>query len=135
VLKWKDADRYITKVDMSKAKHKPTIFAYGFDAAGFVIPSDPLETAKYVVRFIGYRAEQSLDEADGIIMPSGIFEQFKTSNSYYDSHTYVTCDKDHLAKREKEAFQNFKRGGRTYYLSLFNVSLDQSAANQFTVKV
>lgn len=101
---------------MSKAKDKATIFAYGFDAAGFTIPSDPLETAKYLIRFIGYEAEQSLEDADGIIMPSGIFEDFKSSNSYGGSHSWVECDKDHLAKRIKEVFQNYKRGGWIAFL-------------------
>ena len=101
---------------MSKSKDKPTVFAYGFDAAGFVLPSDPLETAKYVVRFIGFRAEQSLEDADGIIVPSGIFEEFKEGGTYYDSRTYVVCDKDHLAKRTKEIFQNYKRGGWIAFL-------------------
>ncbi len=102
---------------MSKAKAKPTIFAYGFDAAGFITHADPLETATYVVRFIGYRSEESLEGADGIITPSGIFEKFNTSGySYGDNHTWVEWDKDHLAKREKEVFQNYKRGGWIAFL-------------------
>jgi hypothetical protein len=102
---------------MSEAKGKPTIFAYGFDAAGFTVPSDPVETEKYVIRFIGYNANQSLEDADGIIIPSGIFETRKSSNSYMGSSSWMVCNsKDHLAKREKEVFQNFRRGGWTALL-------------------
>jgi hypothetical protein len=102
---------------MSKGKTKPTIFAYGFDAAGFALPSEPIESSKYLIQFVQHTAEQSLEEADGIITPSGIFETLKTSNSYMGSSSWLVCDsKDHLAKREKEIFQNFKRGGWTAFL-------------------
>lgn len=101
---------------MSRAKDKAKIIAYGFDAAGFNIPSDPLETAKYSVRFIGFNADQNLEGADGIIIPSGIFENFGTRDGIYEKHMYVMCDKDHLAKRTKEVFQNHKRGGWIAFL-------------------
>jgi hypothetical protein len=102
---------------MSKAKDKPTIFAYGFDAAGFAVPTDPLESAKFSIRFVTYASEESLEPADGIITPSGIFETWETSNSYMGSSSWLVCtNKDHLAKREKEVFQNFKRGGWTAFL-------------------
>lgn len=99
---------------MNKPKAKPTIFAYCFDAAGFAMPQEPLETAKYTVQFIGYSEEQSLEHADGIITPSGVFETFH--NESYSCYVQVRCDKDHLAKREKEVFQNFKRGGWIAFL-------------------
>ncbi|MGA2241985.1 MAG: hypothetical protein ABSH11_08080 [Verrucomicrobiota bacterium] len=40
--------RYLSADDMNKVKGKATIFACGFDAAGFAVPAEPLETAKYV---------------------------------------------------------------------------------------
>jgi hypothetical protein len=102
---------------MSKAKAKPTIFAYGFDAAGFAIPTESVESAKFLIRFVPYVSEESLERADGIITPSGIFESWKSSNSYMGRSSWPVCDnKDLLAKREKEVFQNFKRGGWTAFL-------------------
>jgi len=103
---------------MKKAGRKLTIFAYGFDAAGFAIPSEPIEGDNYTIRFLAYTTEQSLAEADGVIVPSGIFEQIKTSRSYSYSGPprWVECDKDHLAKREKQVFQLFKKGGWTAFL-------------------
>jgi hypothetical protein len=101
---------------MDKAKARPIIFAYGFDEAGFAMPSEDLETTSYIIRFIEYRANQSLEEADGIIMPSGIFEDFKSNRNIGGSSTWVECDKDHLARREKEVYQNFRRGGWSAFL-------------------
>lgn len=101
---------------MSKAKAKPIIFAYGFDAAGFAIPTDPLETTKYQIRFVGYESTESLEDADGIITPSGIFEKFETHHSYGGGYTTVDCDKDHLAKRTKEAVQLCRQGGWIVFL-------------------
>ena len=109
---------------MKKTKNKATIFAYGFDAAGFPVPGDPLETANYLIRFVGYEAKESLEDADGIITPSGIFERFQTSSSFYDSHTYVDCDKDHLAKRTKETMQHCRQGGWIAFL-LRSVNMDR----------
>ena len=71
---------------------------------------------KYVIRFIGYDASESLAKADGIITPSGIFEKFKSTSGYGGTRHWVECNKDLLAKREKEAFQNYKRGGWTAFL-------------------
>ena len=90
---------------------KPVIFAYGFEAAGFIVPGEEIETDNYRVRFIGFQAELSLEDARGIIMPSGIFERFKEADSLYGGGAYVACDRERLAKRMKEVIQNYKRGG------------------------
>jgi hypothetical protein len=110
---------------MNKAKAKPTIIAYGFDAAGFAIPETQLETAKFIIRFLEYNAEESLENANGIITPSGIFEKFETTDNYYDSHTYVKCDKDQLAKRTKEVIQNCQNSGWIAFL-VQKVNMDRS---------
>jgi hypothetical protein len=101
---------------MKKAGRKWTILAYGFDKVGFSIPSDPIEADDYVIRFLGYTAEQSLAEADGVIVPSGIFEQIKARTNYGGHHRWVECDKDHLAKREKQVVQLFNKGGWAAFL-------------------
>lgn len=101
---------------MKKNATKPIIYAYGFDKAGFITPSELLETKNYIIRFLGYAVEQSLEEADGIILPSGIFEEFKSESGYGGTSRWVECDTDHLAKREKEVFQNFNKGGWTAFL-------------------
>jgi len=97
---------------MKNAGPKPTIYAYGFDKAGFTIPSETIEGKNHIIRFLGYAAEESLEPADGIIMPSGIFEELHSDRDYMQySHRSVTYDHDHLARREKQVFQNYKRGG------------------------
>lgn len=95
-------------------KNKPTIFAYGFDLAGFPIPSRSFESEEFVIRFVTFNEAQTLEEADGVIVPSGIFEREVSS---YGGAAWLVCrDVDHLAKREKEIFQNFKRGGWIAFL-------------------
>src|SRR3989442_1296892 len=109
----KEASGYPAKDEMSKTKEKPTIFAYGFDAAGFAAPSDPQELPKLLIRFVPYASEESLESADGIITPSGIFEEWESSNSYRGSSSWLVCkNKDHMAK----VFQNFNRGGWIAFL-------------------
>jgi hypothetical protein len=94
---------------MKNGARKTKIIAYGFDAAGFAIPSDPIEADTYTIRFLGYGAEQSLTDAQGVIVPSGIFERIKSNAGLYGGdHRWVEWDKDTLAKREKQVFQNFK---------------------------
>src|SRR5215510_8536724 len=100
---------------MKKAGRKPTIFAYGFDAAGFAIPSGPFETDSCTIRFLGYSAQESLAEADAVILPSGIFERWETGQGYGASPR-VECDKDHMALREKQIYQSFKKGGWIAFL-------------------
>lgn len=101
---------------MIKKKGKTTVLAYGFEVAGFMTPTEPLESENHIIHFVEYRSEQSLEKADGIIMPSGIFEQFKTRESYQGNYTVVDYDKDLLAKRQKEVLQNSKRGGWVAFL-------------------
>jgi hypothetical protein len=55
---------------MREAKDKAAIIACECDAAGFTVQSEPLEAASYFVRFIVYRAEQCLEEAAGMVIPS-----------------------------------------------------------------
>src|SRR5881394_3193236 len=96
----KEASGYPARDEMSKTKDKPTIFAYGFDAAGFAAPSDPLELPKLLIRFVPYASEESLEPADGIITASGIFEEWESSNSYMGRSSWLVCkNKDHMAKR------------------------------------
>jgi hypothetical protein len=101
---------------MNKAKSKRVIFAYGFDAAGFGPAGESIDAEHYVIHFVGHRATQSLEHADGVIMPSGIFEKIESSCGMGRTSTWIEFDKDHLAKREKEVYQNLKRGGWTAFL-------------------
>jgi hypothetical protein len=101
---------------MSNKDRKLQIFAYGFDAAGFVTPTETIERENYAVRFLDLRANQSLEKADGLVLPSGIFETTKVTRDYDGSSIRFECDNDYLAKREKEVMHNLRRGGWTAFL-------------------
>lgn len=54
---------------------KLNIFAYGFDKYGFDLPKESLSVNNICdIEFIKYSDPRDLDEADGVIMPQGIFE-------------------------------------------------------------
>jgi hypothetical protein len=92
-------------------KAKKPIFAFGFDAAGFSIPSGDLKLLDGLrLRYVSYRADDSLADAEGVIIPSGIFE------SAYGGRDWLTGDKDQIALREKQLFQLFERGGWVAFL-------------------
>ena len=102
---------------MNKRTAKPTIYAYGFDKCGFSFPSGSLESSSYTVKFLGYESDSSLEDADGLVIPSGIFEEFKSeSDAWGDKHLAVRFDKALLASREKELFNAFKKGTWTAFL-------------------
>jgi hypothetical protein len=56
-----------------------TIFAYGFDAAGFEIRDQPSELSDGSrLEFVSFSNTRDLNEADGVIIPQGIFEKIET---------------------------------------------------------
>jgi hypothetical protein len=101
---------------MKKTKAKKLIFAYGFDAAGFNPALEPIETSDYVIHFIPHGSPQSLEEADGIVTLSGIFERFSFTDGMGRTSVWVQCDKDHLARREKEVTHTIQGGGWIAFL-------------------
>jgi hypothetical protein len=124
--------------DIMKNVKKPTIYAYGFDKRGFPLPGTPVEEAGFILRFIGYEAECSLEEADGLVIPSGIFEKIYWPKDFYGpSEQQIQYDVDLLAVREKQLFNAFKRGVWTAFLlqevnnGKFNDWTDTDLAKKF----
>ena len=102
---------------MSKKITQPTIYAYGFDKCGFSLPPDRLDGESYVVESLGYQSDSSLEDADGVIIPSGIFEEFYwESDSWGDKQLAVRFDKSVLASREKQLYNAYKNGAWTVFL-------------------
>jgi len=102
---------------MSKKAPKPIIYAYGFDKCRFMLPSSPHETNEFVVKFFAYESDCSFEEADGLIIPSGIFEEIYWENDYLGGREQkIRFDKAVLAAREKQLYNAFKSGVWTLFM-------------------
>lgn len=102
---------------MNKSTKKAIVYAYGFDKLSFATPGSPVEEDEFILKFVGYSAECSLEEADALIIPSGIFEEFHPPTyPFGPSEPQVKYDSDLLAAREKQLFNAFKRGAWTAFL-------------------
>lgn len=80
------------------------IYMYAFDRKGFPKRSSPLKIADDLeLHFVGYKDERRLDTADGLIIPSGVFESFKTQpGAYSGPWVDVHCDETLLLTRFRE---------------------------------
>src|SRR5690242_1754755 len=99
-----------------KLRDHQTIFAYGFDRAGFTTPHDPIVIDRAVtVQFVDFYSSRSLTEADGIIVPQGIFEQIETRSDLFSGlfgeKTFVSVDRSLMLERELQVF-NLLRDGK-----------------------
>ena len=99
-------EEQITVMTSSKIhppEHPPiTVVAYGFDAIGFqpLIDTTNINTT---VKFEHLGTNDSLDNADGVIIPQGIFENIgKTTGFYSGSYTEVSVRKDLLLETERQ---------------------------------
>jgi hypothetical protein len=91
---------------------KSKIFAYGFAAARFVTHHEPVDGGDIgQIEFINFYHPASLETADGVIVPQGIFEKFQLYKSTFGPRTTVTVDKAWLLERERQVF-NLLRAGK-----------------------
>ena len=102
-----EVSKAVEKAEAVVAKKKPakelTIFAYGFEKAGFRVPTEvvPLEGVGQLL-FVRQNEPVKLDDSDGVIVPSGIFESFELKEGWNSSYWEVYCDKDLLIEKEKQ---------------------------------
>lgn len=95
---------------MASKKYK--INCIGFQSIGYQIENGKeVSTDSCEIQFFSLKASPPLDEFDGIIIPSGIFESFEHVSNYMDSYTKVYCERDLLLKRERELINLFKKQG------------------------
>lgn len=88
------------------------IFAYGFDARGFSTHQEPVHASDIgQIEFIDFYHPVSLEIADGVIVPQGIFEKLQSCSSTFGPRTKVTVDKSWLLERERQVF-NLLRAGK-----------------------
>jgi hypothetical protein len=101
---------------MAAVKSKTSlVYAYGFDSLGFSETSD-LEHDQFTIRFIPYRSTDSLEGADGLLIPSGIFETFETHSPHWQPYTTCRSDTHRMAEREKQIFNAWDAGAWTCFL-------------------
>jgi hypothetical protein len=101
-----------SKTDKDKSPRETRIFTYGFDAAGFPT-RDKLVFLFDVgtIEFIDFNDAISLEVADGVIIPQGIFEKIESRPSTFGRRTTVSVHKSSLLERERQVF-NLLRAGK-----------------------
>ncbi len=57
--------------------HPEKVVAYGFEKLGFTIPNEDVIGENFQIQWRSYTAPSSLEGADGVIIPQGIFEHFE----------------------------------------------------------
>jgi hypothetical protein len=100
----------------SIVRARETVFAYGFDQAGFTTTHGPISINSSVsVEFVDFYSSINLNEADGVIVPQGIFEKIETRTDLFSGlfgeKTFVLVDKSLLLERERQVF-NLLRDGK-----------------------
>jgi hypothetical protein len=100
----------------SIVRARETVFAYGFDQAGFTTTHGPISINSSVsVQFVDFYSSINLNEADGVIVPQGIFEKIETRTDLFSGlfgeKTFVLVDKSLLLERERQVF-NLLRDGK-----------------------
>jgi hypothetical protein len=100
----------------SIVRARETVFAYGFDQAGFTTTHGPISiNSSVTVQFVDFYSSRNLNEADGVIVPQGIFEKIETRTDLFSGlfgeKTVVLVDKSLLLERERQVF-NLLRDGK-----------------------
>src|SRR6266542_2484830 len=93
----------------------PIVYAYGFDSLGYP-ESANLDHDEFSIQFISYSATDSLESADGLLIPSGIFETFQTHSPNWQPYTTCHSDRHRMAEREKQIFNAWEGGAWTCFL-------------------
>jgi hypothetical protein len=100
----------------NKVRARETIFTYGFDQAGFATTHDLISiNSAITVEFVDFYSSRNLNDADGVIIPQGIFEKLETRTDLFSGlfgeKTFVLVDKSLLLERERQVF-NLLRDGK-----------------------
>ena len=99
------------KIDQGTSRQGATIFAYGFDAAGFSTHRDPMFLLNVgQIEFIDFLNPTSFEMADGVIIPQGIFEQIKREPSTFGANSNITLHRAFMLERERQLFDCLREG-------------------------
>ena len=103
----------ISELSDNKIAAEARVFAYGFDAAGFRAQRESVSLAGVGrIEFVDFYDSTTLEAADGVIIPQGIFEEINSQPSrLIGPRTTVSVDKSLLLERERQVF-NLLRAGK-----------------------
>ena len=98
--------------DKQKSK-LPRIYAYGLEKYGFDIEQNELiiNKDKAIVEFISISDKRNLDNATGIVIPSGVFEEFEIEPNYVYRIENVYCNSDLMLQRQREIINLLRNNG------------------------
>jgi hypothetical protein len=90
-----------------------TIVAYGFDEAGFEARNEKQELSDgSKLEFVRFDDPRDFSDADGVVIPQGIFEKFETRRTeFFGAKTEVWVDRWYLLEHERQIF-NLLRAGK-----------------------
>jgi hypothetical protein len=105
----------VDSLPKNKVRERETIFAYGFDQAGFATSHQPISLdSTLTVRFVDFYSSRNLNEADGVIIPQGIFEKIETRTDLFSGlfgeKTFVLVDRSLMLERERQIFTLLREG-------------------------
>lgn len=90
---------------MSKVKdNRQQILVYGAESLGYKIPSDPIDSSHYILKFGKVDTEEDLSDYDGVIFFADTFER-------YDRPKIFCADKGQMLKRVKQLHKLWDKGG------------------------
>jgi hypothetical protein len=102
----------ISELTENRVAGEAKIFAYGFDAGGFPTHHTPVSVPGIGrITFVDFYNPTSLDVADGVIIPQGIFETIESQHTPYGPKMTVSVDRSSLLERERQVF-NLLRAGK-----------------------
>ena len=116
---------------MSELKERTyNILVYGIEKKNLSVPSDPIVSRNYTIKFEPLDSVCRLNEYDGVILFKEIFEDFEWKSSGYESYLRYSCNRDELDKRKKEAKLLMEKGGFLCFL-LDDVFIDSADGRNF----
>ena len=100
---------------MSKGKdNRQQILVYGAESLGYKIPSQPIDSSHYILKFGKVNTEEDLSDYDGVIFFANTFENYE--------HSKIFCsDEGQMIKRIKQLFNLIDKGGFVCVLT-YNLS-------------
>lgn len=79
------------------------VFAYGFDALGFALPNETLKLKNVgEIEFVRFEDNKNLADADGVIIPQGIFEKIEYKKWTISTKINVYVYEELLLERQKQ---------------------------------
>lgn len=98
---------------MKKPASKKRVFIFGFDRIQLSSRGDYTTIEDQTeISFVSFSSSMRLDEADGVIFPSGLFEEFGQERNMYDElYENVSVFHEELLQRQHEIHNLIRKGG------------------------